>query len=107
MAALRRFELRARRLSASANNTQIACAAGGRGDPCTQCESEKRKVARGALLCSQGREREIWIDEIYYLEGSRHGSQTWNFFELVGKVRSQGSYRAGENRGRRGNPFHL
>ena len=33
----------------------IACAAGGRGDPCTQCESEKRKVARGALLCSQGR----------------------------------------------------
>ena len=38
----------------------IACAAGGidtvaGGDPCTQCESEKRKVARGALLCYQGR----------------------------------------------------
>src|SRR5208337_4735082 len=38
----------------------IACAAGGRGDPCTQCESEKRKVARGALLCSQGR----WLDDV-------------------------------------------
>ena len=26
----------------------IACAAGGRGDPCTQCESEKRKVTSSA-----------------------------------------------------------
>jgi hypothetical protein len=36
---------------------KFAYAAGGRGDPYTQCESEKRKVARGALLCSQGAAR--------------------------------------------------
>src|SRR5260370_26527221 len=51
----------------------IACAAGGRGDPCTQCESEKRKVARGALICSQGRG----------LDGVRTGLLLWKNRDML------------------------